>query len=209
MGSRDASTFEELLARGKGGGADAAGARGAGFVRSSAPGTTAAQGAVRVALGGILWHAFGRPGQPGSSWWFVSGVEIQAGDQGRDDARWWPDLAGFRRRRGEALPSGHPLRARPDWACEILGPPPPAVGGAAPETAPAAESAAPAAAQLHHHRRVPHLWIADPTARTLDVFRWTPAAYEPLSRLGPGATARTAPFPDITLATDDIFPVAR
>jgi Uma2 family endonuclease len=188
MGSRDPTTFEDLLARGKDA-ADAAAAADAGAGPAAATAETAgpdaAQGAVRVALGGILWQAFGRPAQAGTGWWFVSGVELQPADQ---DA-WRPDLAGFRRRRGEPMPAGRPIRERPDWACEIL-------------SAPADKLAR---AQLHQRRRVPHLWIADTAERTLDTYRWTASGYDLSSRLGPGSTVRAAPFTEIAIAIDEIF----
>lgn len=188
MTSRDdGTTLEELLARGpkqrEGNGAE--GDRG-----GTAPSVTADVGAVRVALGGILWHAFGRPRQPGAGWWFVTGVELRGRD---DDASWWPDLAGFRRRRGEPMPGGQPMRVRPDWACQIISAPPPSTA----RSAPGAASRWP--------ERVPHLWIADLGQRTLDVHRWTASGYEALSRAGGGATVRANPFPEIAIEVDELF----
>jgi hypothetical protein len=197
MGSRDATTFQELLVRDKdadgGTPGDAAGGAAAG-------GLTAVQGAVRVALGGILWHGFGRPAQIGTGWWFVTGVDVQLG---ADDV-FCPDLCGFRRRRGEPMPAGRPLRERPDWACEIIAPSTVGAGGAADAAADKA-----ARAQRQARRRIPHLWIADAGERTLDTYRWTASGYDLMSRLGPGSTVRAAPFTEIVIAIDDVFADAR
>jgi hypothetical protein len=201
MGSRDRTAFEELLARGRERGDDPAGAGPDSNAGMAGAGAGASEGAVRVALGGLLWHAFGRPGQAGTSWWFASGVELELGD----GQSWRPDLVGFRRRRGEAAtPSGQPIRARPDWVCEIVVP-----AGAVPGLGPSAgavdDSACAALAQLRHPRRVPHLWLADAAGRVMRVYRWTAPGYEPVATAAAGTSIRAAPFDGIPIAVDDIF----
>jgi len=197
MGTRDITAFEELLARGRArGGEPGAGGASDASTADAGAGAGATEGGVRVALGGILWHAFGRPGQAGPSWWFASGVELELAD----GQSWRPDLVGFRRRRGEATtPSGRPIRARPDWVCEIV------VRVGAPPDAAVDDSACAALAQLRHPRRVPHLWIADAAGRVMRVYRWTPSGYEPVATADAGTSIRAAPFDGIPIAVDDIF----
>ena len=68
-----------------------------------------------------------------------------------------PDLAGWRRERMPELPDAAYVTLAPDWACEVL-------------------SASTRRVDLHGKRpvyareRVAHLWLVDPTDRTLEAF---------------------------------------
>lgn len=113
-------------------------------------------------LGGKLVPPFGHAdGGPGG-WWIIDEPELHLGDDVIV-----PDLAGWRRERMPELPSGAYFDLVPEWVCEIT---------------------SPSTARLDRMRKMPkyaqygsrHIWMIDPTARSLDVFelvngRWTVA----------------------------------
>ena len=69
-----------------------------------------------------------------------------------------PDIAGWRRERMPALPETAWFELAPDWACEILSPS-------------TARTDRALKMSIYARERVPHLWLVDPDARTLEVYR--------------------------------------
>jgi Uma2 family endonuclease len=105
------------------------------------------------ALAGDLHHPFGRGrGGPGG-WWILFEPELHLS---------WdvfvPDLAGWRRDRLPRLPDTAAMALAPDWVCEIL----------SPSTARLDRAVK---MPLYAREGVRHLWLIDPAARTLEVFR--------------------------------------
>ena len=94
---------------------------------------------------------FGRGGPGG--WWILIEPELRLGQQVLV-----PDLAGWRKTRLQKLPDVDYFDLVPDWVCEIL---------------------SPSNARLDRTKKVPeyaklgvkHLWLVDPIATTLEVFR--------------------------------------
>ena len=104
----------------------------------------------------VLGRKIGAPyddevGGPGG-WWIHDEPEVHLGDD-----ILVPDLAGWRRERMPELPDAAYVTLAPDWACEVL-------------------SASTRRVDLHGKRpvyareRVAHLWLVDPTDRTLEAF---------------------------------------
>lgn len=105
------------------------------------------------ALGGSLWDPFhGGVGGPGG-WWILDEPELHLGGDVLV-----PDLAGWRRERLPALPETAWFELAPDWACEIL----------SPSTAAVDRSLK---MPIYAREGVPWLWLVDPDARTLEVYR--------------------------------------
>lgn len=69
-----------------------------------------------------------------------------------------PDLAGWRRERMPKIPAAAAIDLAPDWVCEVLSPSTAAIDRAA-------------KMRIYAREKVPHIWLVDPTARTLEVFR--------------------------------------
>lgn len=108
------------------------------------------------AIGSQLFDPFNRPpGDPQGlgGWWILFEPELHLGDD-----MVVPDLAGWRRTRMPTLPDDVGMSLAPDWACEVL---------------------APSTNQLDRQRKMPiyarerveHLWLVDPVARTLEIYR--------------------------------------
>lgn len=105
------------------------------------------------ALGGQLWGPFDRGrGGPGG-WWILDEPELHLG---ADIVV--PDLAGWRHERMPTIPQAAYFSLAPDWACEVL----------SPATARIDRTAK---LGIYARERVGHVWLVDPLARTLEVFR--------------------------------------
>ncbi|HEY3356278.1 MAG TPA: Uma2 family endonuclease [Polyangia bacterium] len=110
-------------------------------------------------LGGDLGPPFHRGrGGPGG-WWILDEPELHFGDQVLV-----PDLAGWRRARLPALPETAYFEVAPDWVCEVISPSTTTVDRAR-------------KLPIYAHERVGHIWLVDPLARSLEVFRWTEAGW--------------------------------
>ncbi len=104
-------------------------------------------------LGGRLTplFQFGEGGGPGG-WIFVDEPEIAFGED-----ILVPDIAGWKRERFPVEEGHNWISAAPDWVCEVL----------SPNTAGTDKTAK---MPVYARSGVPHLWLVDPMARTLDVF---------------------------------------
>jgi Uma2 family endonuclease len=109
----------------------------------------AAGSALQELLGPPFKRGLGGPG----GWIIVYEPEVHLGDDVLV-----PDLAGWRRTTLEFLPAAAYLETRPDWACEIL---------------------SPSTQRIDRELKLPiyarfgvgHVWLVDPIARTLEVWR--------------------------------------
>jgi len=129
-------------------------------------------------------------GGPGG-WWIVGEPELYFGD--RDYRTLVPDLAGWRRERLAVLPrSWADLKVAPDWICEILSP--------STMRLDRTEKMA-----VYAEAGVPHLWMADPLARTLEVFELTAGRWTLIAAHGGEADVSLAPFDAVPLAMADLW----
>jgi Uma2 family endonuclease len=117
--------------------------------RPAAPHALAAS-ALMVELGGRF--GFGREGGPGG--WVVL-IEPELHIVGQIMI---PDLAGWRRERMPVVPDAPFFDLAPDWLCEVVSP---------------STGALDRAKKMPHYARagVGHVWLADPTPKTLEVYR--------------------------------------
>jgi Uma2 family endonuclease len=128
------------------------------------------------ALAGKLFDPFDTgDGGPGG-WWILVEPELHLGKQVMV-----PDLAGWRRERLPAFPDTAWFELAPDWVCEIL---------------------SPATAQIDRSVKMPlyaehgvgHLWLIDPTLRTLEAYELNGGRWSLITTLKEGDPVSQPPF---------------
>jgi Uma2 family endonuclease len=127
-------------------------------------------------LGGILTAPFHEGiGGPGG-WWILDEPELHlAADV------LVPDLAGWRRERLPALPAAPAVELPPDWVCEV---------------------ASPSTERLDRVEKLPvyarasvgHVWLVNPLARTIEVFRRDGASWTLVTVHGDQGLIHVEPF---------------
>lgn len=142
-----------------------------------APRHAVAHSALGMEIGSPFDKGRGGPG----GWWIIFEPELHLGPEVIV-----PDIAGWRRARMPALPDTAWFELAPDWVCEVLSPSTRRVDLTDKR-------------ELYAEHGVPHLWLVDPDARTLEAFtldafnrdagRWTLTA-----ALKDDAEVRVAPF---------------
>jgi len=143
------------------------------------------QGALRRFVGGPFDDddGFGGPG----GWWIFVEVDARLGPH--DIVR--PDLAGWRRPR-LPVPDVRPIDVVPDWVCEIGSPSTTARDRVVKR-------------RLYAEHGVPHYWILDPDARTLEALALRDGVWVEVGSYGDDDVARIAPFDAIELAVGRLF----
>lgn len=122
--------------------------------------------------------AFGGPlgaNAPGG-WWILFAPELHLGDDVLV-----PDVAGWRRERMPSIPETAFFPLAPDWVCEVV---------------------SPSSGRLDRVRKMPvyaragvaYVWIVDPIARTIEVFRQDGPRWVVGATCAGDAPARIAPF---------------
>lgn len=141
---------------------------------------------VRTALGSELWGSFsgppGSPNRPGG-WWVLFEPELHFGDDVLV-----PDLAAWRRDHMATLPNAAFISQAPDWICEVISPSTGRIDRAR-------------KMRIYAREGVAHLWIVEPLARTLEVYRLddTERRWVVVENFGGDDVARAEPFGAIAL----------
>ena len=123
------------------------------LVTSPRPASPHALAATRI--GTDLGGPFDRPpggGLPGG-WWLLFEPELHLGEDVIV-----PDIAGWRRERMPVLPNVVGFTQPPDWVCEVVSPRTGAIDRGR-------------KMRIYARERVGHLWMVDPLARTLEIYR--------------------------------------
>jgi Uma2 family endonuclease len=123
----------------------------------------------------------GSPDRPGG-WWVLFEPDLHLGEDVLV-----PDLAGWRRERMPVFPQAAFLTLAPDWICEIV----------SPSTGRIDRSRK---MRIYAREGVAHLWLVDPTPRTLEVYRLEDARWIVGANHGGDDVVRAAPFQAIELA---------
>jgi Uma2 family endonuclease len=112
-----------------------------------------------LAASGISSDLFGRfngppdgPAQPGG-WWILFEPELHLGPD-----IVVPDVAGWRRVKMPALPNVAYFEQAPDWICEVVSPTSASVDRVR-------------KMRIYARESVGHLWLVEPLAKTLEVYR--------------------------------------
>lgn len=127
-----------------------------------------------MALGGPFDLGTGGPG----GWVILDEPELHLGPN--PDVL-VPDLAGWRRERMPRIPSAAAVALAPDWVCEIL----------SPSTMPTDRTGK---MPIYAREKVGHLWLADPLAQTLEVFRLDAQRWLLLATHHGAVTVEAEPF---------------
>ncbi|MEM7244811.1 MAG: Uma2 family endonuclease [Acidobacteriota bacterium] len=137
-------------------------------------------------IGGPFDHDDGQGGPGG--WWIFPELDVRFGPH--EVVR--PDLVGWRR---ERLPHPHDLRpidVVPDWTCEILSP-----SNARHDRVTKRE--------IYARNGVPHYWIVDPEAETLEVLELRDDTWSCLGCFGTSDRVRLPPFHEVELDLSGLF----
>jgi Uma2 family endonuclease len=132
-------------------------------------------------LGGTLISPFhlGRGGPGG--WFILDEPELHFGEDVLV-----PDLAGWRRERMPVFQRTSAFELAPDWVCEVL-------------SASTASLDRNVKLPVYAREGVGHVWLVDPIARTLEVFRLEGGNYVPLGLYEGTACVRAEPFEALEL----------
>jgi Uma2 family endonuclease len=134
--------------------------------------STAAVTTLGNQLGPPFHHGSGGPG----GWLILRGPELHLGDD-----IVVPDLAGWRRERVPTLPDTTSFTLAPDWLCEV----------SSPSTARVDRMLK---MPLYLKAKVAHVWLVDPIAEAIDVFRNDGKAWTLVVTVGADMKARIEPF---------------
>ena len=134
-------------------------------------------------LGGELEPAFGRGrGGPGG-WIILDEPEIHLGSEPDILV---PDLSGWGRERMPELPDAPFITLPPDWVCEVL-------------SVSTQKLDRSKKLPVYRRERVAHVWLIDPTARTLEIFRQDGESYRLIGTYADDQPCRAEPFDAIEL----------
>lgn len=131
-------------------------------------------------------YRFGRGDGPGG-WVILFEPELRLGDH-----ILVPDLAAWKRERLPAPPEENWISVTPDWVCEIL---------------------SPSTVRLDKIRKmplyaeyiVPYLWLIDPSAKTLDVFKLETGRWVLQASYGEDDQVRAEPFLEVEIELSNLW----
>ena len=140
------------------------------------------------ALGGKIGNPFDYDAGGPGGWWIVDEPELHLGEE-----ILVPDLAGWRRARMPDYPETAYVTLAPDWVCEVL-------------------SSSTRKVDLHEKRPVyaregvTHLWLIDPTDRTLEAFELHDGQWLLIANAKDDEPVSIRPFDAITFSLGDLWP---
>ncbi len=137
--------------------------------------------AVETDLAFDLQDRFGRGSRGPDGWRFIVEPELHLGVGDPRDTVAVPDVAGWRLERLRGPDPEH--TDVPDWVCEILSP--------GPANTRRDRVVKP---DLYASRGVAHLWLVDPDAQVLEVYRLQGSTYARIQAFVGPATVRAEPF---------------
>jgi Uma2 family endonuclease len=151
------------------------------LIVSPRPASPHAHAATGIAADTLQFH--GPPGSvPGpGGWWLLPEPELHFGDDVLV-----PDWAGWRRERLPVLENVPFFTLAPDWVCEIV---------------------SPSTGRVDRSRKMPryaadgvaHLWLVDPSARTLEIYRLEAGRWIVAAAHGGDDVVRAEPFDAIEI----------
>jgi Uma2 family endonuclease len=144
--------------------------------RPAAPHARAAS-VLGVEIGGPFDRGRSGPG----GWWLLDEPELHFGEDVLV-----PDLAGWRRERMPSVPKAPFFTLAPDWVCEIVSPSTEQIDRRHKQP-------------IYAREGVSHLWLVNPLARTLEVYRRSPDGWLLAVTHADAERARVEPFDAVEL----------
>ena len=126
-------------------------------------------------------------GGPGG-WWILDEPELHFGED-----ILVPDLAGWRRERMPTVPDDAWFTLAPDWVCEILSPSTRKFD---------LEEKRP----IYAREGIGHLWLVDPSARTLEAFALSGGAWSAAGSASEAEPVSFPPFGAVSFPLDALWP---
>ncbi len=117
--------------------------------------------------------------------------ELHSGPGGQDILV--PDLAGWRRVSVPEVPNAAHFSVAPDWICDVL--------SSSTRSFDLGRKCA-----IYAREQVSHLWLVDPDARTLEVFKLCDGQWLLLDTLTDNAPVSLSPFEAISFPLDALWP---
>lgn len=121
-------------------------------------------------------------------WWIFVEVDVELGPN--DIVR--PDLAGWKRAGLPDPGDQRPISVAPDWVCEIVSPT-------------SAHRDRVVKRDLYCESGIPHYWLVDVEARTLEAFRLTDQGWILTGNYGDEAVVAIPPFDAMELPVGRLF----
>lgn len=137
-----------------------------------------------VELGGPFQKGRGGPG----GWWIIDEPELHLGPDVLV-----PDLAGWQRERMPEFPDAPWTDIAPDWVCEVLSPG--TLGFDLTDKR-----------RIYAESGVAHLWLVDPTPRTLEAFALQEGRWVLIAALKDDDEVSVPPFEAITFPLSALWP---
>src|SRR5262245_54151782 len=138
-----------------------------------------ATGAIHREIGPFAHRPGGGVGPGG--WWILFEPELHLGPD-----ILVPDLAGWRRERMPVLRDVPYFELAPDWVCEVL-------------STSTARVDRVRKKPIYAREGVSHLWLVDPIARTLEVYRLDSGRWIDVGAYGSTKLVRAEPFADVEM----------
>ena len=140
----------------------------------------------------VLGRKIGAPyddevGGPGG-WWIIDEPELHLGED-----ILVPDLAGWRRERIPEYPETAYVTLAPDWVCEVL-------------SASTRRLDLQGKRPVYAREEVRHLWLVDPTDRTLEAFELRKGEWVLIATAKDHDSISIRPFDAITFSLGDLWP---
>lgn len=103
-----------------------------------------------------------------------------------------PDLAAWKRERLAHPPAGNGIDVAPDWVCEVISP---------------SSTRTDRVLKMPRYSefKVPHLWLLDPLAKTLEVFKLDGGSWRLLSAHSENDKVRAEPFHEIEINLAELW----
>lgn len=119
----------------------------------------------------------GRPG----GWWILFEPELHLGEDVLV-----PDMAGWRRARVASIPDAPWIDVAPDWVCEVISPRTESIDRGR-------------KLRIYAREAVAHLWLVNPIAKTLEVYRLSDSNWVLLHTYVNDDVVRAEPFAQVAI----------